>query len=99
MADPGAVEAKRVQNRVLQKAADNPKMKTATLVDDFRDKTQDPGFRTRAVNVKSLRRQIQKRKAAAQHMPKAPISFDDLAALPKEFTVRKHITCRVCSQN
>jgi hypothetical protein len=87
MADPGAVHAKKVQNRVLQKAMDNPKIKTATLVDEYTDETQDPGYRTRGVNVKSLQRQIQKRKAKSLNKPKAPRTFDDLATIPEEFTV------------
>jgi biotin carboxylase len=87
LSDPGAVKAKIVQNRVLQKAADNPKAKTAALVDEFADKCQDPGFRTRGPNVKALKRQIQKRKAKALHLPKAPQSFDDVANIPDEFTV------------
>jgi hypothetical protein len=87
LSDPGAVEAKQVQNRVLQKACDNPKLKTAKLVEEFVNKCQDPGFRTRAVNVKALSRQIQKRKAQALHLPKAPQTFDDVAKIPEEFTV------------
>jgi hypothetical protein len=81
------VEAKKVQNRVLQKASDNPKMKTATLVEEFVEKCQDPGFRTRGTNVKALSRQIQKRKAQALHLPNAPQTFDDVAVIPEEFTV------------
>jgi hypothetical protein len=81
------VEAKAAQIRVLKKAADNPKLKTAALVDEFTSECQDPGFRTRAVKVKLLQRQIQMRKAKALHSVKAPQTFDDLATIPEEFKV------------
>jgi hypothetical protein len=81
------VEAKQVQNRVLQKASDNPKIKTATLVEEYVDKCQDPGFRTRGTNVKALARQIQLKKAKARHLPNAPQTFDDVAVIPEEFAV------------
>ena len=81
------MEAKAAQLCVLKKAAANHKMKTATLVDEFTEQCQDPGFRTRGTNVKALQRQIQKRKAQALHSLKAPQSFDDLATIPDEFTV------------
>jgi hypothetical protein len=81
------VEAKAAQNRVLKKATENPKIKTSALVDEFTTDCQDPGFRTRAVKVKLLQRQIQKRKAKALHSVKAPQTFDDLATIPEEFTV------------
>jgi hypothetical protein len=100
LADPGAVEAKAAQNRVLKKASENPKMKTSSLVDEFTDHCQDPGFRTRAVKVKLLQRQIQMRKAQALHSRKAPQTFDDLATIPDEFTVCMNVcmqTCRVWS--
>jgi hypothetical protein len=87
LADPGVVEAKAAQLRVLKKAAENPKLKTATLVDEFTEECQDPGFRTRAVKVKLLQRQIQMRKAKALNSAKAPQTFDDLATIPAEFTV------------
>jgi hypothetical protein len=91
LADPGAVEAKAAQNRVLKKASENPKMKTSSLVDEFTEQCQDPGFRTRAVKVSLLQRQIQKRKAQALHSLKAPQSFDDLATIPDEFTVCMYV--------
>jgi hypothetical protein len=88
------VEAKKIQNLVLQKTSDNPKAKTSTLVDEYSDKCQDPGFRTRGTNVKALQRQIQKRKAMALHLPKAPRTYDDVAQIPDDFTVRFHFFCK-----
>jgi hypothetical protein len=87
MADPGAVVAKQAQNAVLQKAFDNPKLKTASLVEEFVAKTDDPSFRTRTVTVKTMQRMVQMRKAKALMKPAAPRSFDDLEFLPDEFTV------------
>jgi hypothetical protein len=87
MADPGTVEGRKAQLAVVQKAADNPKIKTSTLVDEFAVKTDDPSFRTRTVTVKSLERQIQRTKAKATFKPAAPKSFDDLAEIPEEFKV------------
>jgi hypothetical protein len=91
MSDPGTVEATKVQNTVLMKAADNPKVKTAALVDEFVSKTEDPSFRTRTVTVKTLQRHIQRAKAKALFKPAAPQSFDDLAEIPDEFKVERYV--------
>jgi hypothetical protein len=87
LSDPGTVEGKRVQNDVLKKAAENPKLKTGQLVEEFAARTDDPSFRTRTVNMRALEKQIQKVKAKALHKPKAPRTFDDLETIPEEFKV------------
>jgi hypothetical protein len=87
MSDPGAVFAKEAQNAVLEKASNNPKLKTSMLVDEFASKTEDPSFRTRAVTLQTLQRQVQMRKAKALMKPAAPATFDDLEFIPDEFTV------------
>jgi FtsZ-interacting cell division protein YlmF len=87
MADPGAVAGKKAQCDVVKKAAENPKLQTSALVQEFAAKTDDPSFRTRTVTVKSLERQIQRAKAKATFKPAAPKSFDDLETIPEEFKV------------
>jgi hypothetical protein len=87
LSDPGTVEGKKAQAAVLQKAADNPKLKTSQLVEEFAGKTLDPSFRTRTVTVKSLEKQIQRTKAKALNKPKTPKSFDDLEDIPDEYKV------------
>jgi FtsZ-interacting cell division protein YlmF len=87
MADPGAVAGKKAQCNVVKKAAENPKLQTSALVQEFAAKTDDPSFRTRTVTVKSLERQIQRAKAKATFKPAAPKSFDDLETIPEEFKV------------
>jgi hypothetical protein len=71
------VEGKRAQNDVLRKAAENPKVRTSLLVEEFAARTQDPSFRSRTVTLKSLEKQIQRAKAKALHKPNAPRTFDD----------------------
>jgi hypothetical protein len=88
LSDPGTVEGKKVQIAVLQKAADNPKLKTSQLVEEFAGKTLDPSFRTRTVTVRSLEKQIQRAKAKALRKPNAPRTFDDLEEIPDEFKVK-----------
>jgi hypothetical protein len=87
LADPGSVKGKKAQIAVVQKAKDNPKVKTALLVEEFAARTDDPSFRTRTVTVKSLEKQITRAKAKALNKPKAPTSFDDLAKIPEDFKV------------
>jgi hypothetical protein len=87
LSDPGAVEGKRAQNDAIRKAVDNPKVKTALLVEEFAARTDDPSFRTRTVTLKGLEKQIQRAKAKALHKPKAPRTFDDLEEIPDEFKV------------
>jgi hypothetical protein len=87
LADPGTVAGKKAQNDVVKKAAENPKLKTSVLVEEFAAKTEDPSFRTRTVTVKSLKRQIQRTKAKAMFRPAAPKSFDNLEAIPEEYKV------------
>jgi hypothetical protein len=87
MSDPGTVEGREAQLAVLKKAAENPKVKTGLLVEEFAARTEDPSFRTRTVTSKSLAKQIQRVKAKALHKPAAPKSFDDLAEIPEEFQV------------
>jgi hypothetical protein len=87
MSDPGSVEGKKIQSAVLKKAAEHPKTKTSTLVDEFASKTDDPSFRTRTLTVRSFQRQVQKVKAKATFRPAAPKTFDDLDVIPEEFTV------------
>jgi hypothetical protein len=87
ISDPGSVEGKKTLDAVVKKAAENPKIKTSALVEDFAAKTDDPSFRTRTVTVRSLQRRIQKAKAKATLKPAVPKNFDDLAAFPDEFTV------------
>jgi hypothetical protein len=81
------VESHKIRSAVVQKAANNPKLKTATLLDEFAAKTEDPSFRTRTGTTKSLARNIQKAKAKALFKPAAPKTFDDLATIPDDFTV------------
>jgi hypothetical protein len=90
MADPGSVEGKLAQISVLKKAAENPKLKTSALVEEFAAKTDDPSFRTRTLTLKSLQRQLQKTKAKALFKPPAPKTFDDLDVIPDEFKVTMH---------
>jgi hypothetical protein len=87
MADPGALEAKKAQLAVVKKAAENPKLKTSTLLEEFEANTEDPSFRTRTVTMASLQRQIQTAKAKAVFKPPTPKSFDDLEAIPEQFQV------------
>jgi hypothetical protein len=87
MSDPGSVEGKKVQNAVLKKAAEHPKMKTAALVDEFATKTDDPSFRTRTLTIRSFQRHVQKVKAKATFRPAAPKTFDDLDVIQEEFKV------------
>jgi hypothetical protein len=94
MSDPGTVEGREAQLAVLKKAADNPKVKTGLLVEEFAARTEDPSFRTRTVTSKSLAKQIQRVKAKALHKPATPKSFDDLAEIPEEFQVHFHIIIR-----
>jgi hypothetical protein len=81
------VEGKRVQNDVLKKAAENPKLKTGQLVEEFAARTDDPSFRTQTVTMRALEKQIQKAKSKALNKPKAPRTFDDLETIPEEFKV------------
>jgi hypothetical protein len=93
LSDPGTVASKQIQEDVLKKAAQNPKLKTAALVDEFATRTEDPSFRTRTVTIRSFQRHVQRAKAKALFKPKAPKSFDDLAELPEEYKV---YTLRIC---
>jgi hypothetical protein len=97
LSDPGTVEGKKAQSTVMQKAADNPKLKTSQLVEEFAGKTLDPSFRTRMVTVRSLEKQIQRTKAKALKKPKAPRTFDDLEEIPDEFKVKSSPECRSSS--
>jgi hypothetical protein len=83
------VEGKKAQNDVLKRAAENPKLKTGLLVEEFAARTDDPSFRTRTITMKALEKQIQRTKAKALHKPKAPRTFDDLEEIPEEFKVKE----------